>query len=239
MTFTCEFKWMNPRRLHWRCRLIFPYPVHQIGNRAHVNAAAVQILAQCFQLARRMKPGIKPDHATLWELFAKPRSGLHVRPWHRRVVCCDLRLHLRAVTAVNKNTGNVFQRNTEPGGPGETGQPRQPLVMCGDILTLMGIRARHKKTVQVLSVQYGPQGRQPWRTLFRPSRNLKRLEHVSALLFLLAPNIARGASRASQPARRIPMMRARARGLLSKSAASCSVMAPASWSTSVMVTARS
>ena len=56
---------------------------------------------------------------------------------------------------------------------------------------------------------------------------------------IFPPEASDGAAGCLQLAFLIPMTRARARGSLSKSAASCSVMAPANWSASVIVTARS
>ena len=129
----------------------------------------------------------------------------------------DLLANLQAIAPVDEHAGHLLQCDAESGGTCEPRQPGQSRVMRRDIFALMRIGTRHKKPVQSGFAKRRPQRRQSrcacrWIGGFR-----EVLEHQPTF-------------------RRLP--RPVFRGSLSNSDASWSVIAPASCSASVIVTAR-
>jgi len=157
---------------------------------------------------------VKTDGAAIWQLVFQPVRQPHLRPMHGRINVCYFRTDLHAVAPVDKHTRTVRQHSTKPSRPSKPREPSKPCVARGHVFALVHIGAGHQKLFFWTKILRGFGGWPP----------------------------SAGASwdkSHDYPALRIPITRARLRGSLSKRLASCSVIAPASCSTSVIVTARS
>ena len=186
-----------------------PNPVNLVLDSAQGDVATRQGLFKRLKLFDRVKPGIKANLAALRKMLLKPVAKAHIGPVNGcEMPDIDLRLDLHAIAAVDKHPGHIRQHCTEPRRAGKPGKPGQTVIAGGDIFTLMGIGARHKKTTQTDLCRGGTQRGKARRALTAAGSVVKGLKHHIARL--------------------MPMTRARARGSLSNSAASCSVIAPAS-----------
>ena len=201
--------------------LLGPKPIHHVLSAPQLNARAVQGFHQQIHLPRRMQHRIKTNYTALRQLVLQPIGQRHLGPCHGRKDIRHLRLDLRAIAPVDKDPRNTLQCCTKPGRARKSCEPRQPIIARGNIFSLMRIGARHQKPVQSRAQQFCTQRRQPRRPLLRARGDLETLEHTPLLhpFFKYRPTV--------QLTRRMPMTRARLRGSLSKSAASCSVIAPA------------
>jgi hypothetical protein len=113
-----------------------------------------------------MQPRVVAETGVGWQVGRNP-----VR---RRVVGQVLRLeqgpvgliaNLQRIAPIDEDRRLVGQYHRQAGRSGETGQPGQPLRAPGYILALMLVGARHQETVELPTLELGPQGRQPRLTL--------------------------------------------------------------------------
>ena len=116
-----------------------------------------------------------------------------------------------------KTPRDLLQDGAEAGRAREAREPGEPVVVGGHVFALVRVGAGDEVAVEPFGREFAAERLEARRPLFGGGRGLEGLEH--------------------QPALRMPKILALARGSLSKSAASCSVIAPASCSTSVIVTA--
>ena len=216
--FACKFQRMHAGRGGGRRGAFGPDPVHQIGNRRQRHARAVERGFNRRDLGGGVQPRVKAHASPLGQGLAQPGAGLDLGPGHGGELGRNLILDLHPVAPVDEHPGPVGQRDAEPRRAGKAGQPGEALIAGGDIFALMRIGAGDEEPRQLFRHQFAAQRGQPGRTILRPGGGVKALIHQLAF--------------------RMPLKRARARGSESNRLANCSVIAPASCSTSVMVTAR-
>ncbi len=216
--FACEFRRVNAGRFGGRGRAVVPDAVHEVLALDQRDAGAFQPLADFRDLGFGMQPRIEADLGACVCVVLEPVGGFHLGPVHRREMAeRDLGAHLHPVAAIDEDARDLGQGDAEACRSGEARQPPQPRIAGRDVLSLMRIGAGNDEAVEPRCGHGFAQRRQPGRAQFGARLHREILKHQIAFL--------------------IPRKRARARGSLSKREASCSVMAPASCSTSVIVTA--
>ena len=230
--FACIFEFMHNDAPGRGRRLVGPDAVNQIVDALQGDVAALKCLLNFVDFAFDMQPGVKADDPPLGKLRAQPVGQPGFGPVNRgEVIGIDLRADLQTIAPVNKHARDILQRGAEPGRAGKARQPGKALVARRHPLALMGVAAGHQKAGQPLACHLATQCGKARRAIGGTRCCLERLQHGRPF---------HGRSRyTARLTLLMPMTRARARGSLSNRAASCSVMAPASCSTSVMVTARS
>ena len=233
---------MGKGRAHGRGGLIGPDRIHRIGDGAQGDGVAFQRGGDAGDFIGAVQPGIEAHHA-FGQMFGDPGAGLHLGPGDGgEGGQVHLMLDLHAVAPVDEDARHIGQHDGKARRSGEARQPLQPFVAGGDIFALMDIRARHEETGQPLGAQVIAQAGKAPRPGGRVRGRLKALEHGLHPFFkypsgVHGPQAQKGGGGPPYPARRSPAL-ARFFGSSSNNPASCSVMAPASCSTSVIVTAR-
>src|SRR6056297_3544755 len=167
-----------------------------------------------------MQPGIEPEPRAFAETVGDPVAGLRLRPGHGgEMGGIDLGADLNGVAAVDEDAGFPGKDYGKARRSGEAREPGEPVVAGGHVFALVGVGTRDHEGIEADLRHLLAESREAGGAVLRRRGRLEVLE--------------------AHEARFMPITRARARGSLSKSAASCSVIAPASCSTSVIVTARS
>lgn len=175
----------------------------------------IERFAQALDLLHGMKPGIEADRGAPIQPGPKPVGQFRLRPVHRGEDRGDLGADLHAIAPVHEDPRFAGRDGAEPRRTREPREPGKPFVAGGDIFPLKAVGPRHQQGIEPLLHHQGAQGSQTGRTGRRIGRRVEALEHHAAT-----------------------RRRRRRRGSASKRAASCSVIAPASCSASVIVTAR-